>query len=106
MTSLQTPPATGRESQPPGVVRRRGSLPRWAMPGAFAVAAVAAALLIVATSLNYVLVVLGAGVVATVAVVVASRAVEGGRKATDRLVTCLVTAAFVLAILPLVSLVW
>jgi phosphate transport system permease protein len=87
-------------------IRRRGSLPRWAMPGTFAAAAVVAALLIATTSLNYVLILLGAVVVATVVVVAASRAVEGGRKATDRLVTCLVYAAFVLAVLPLISLVW
>ena len=36
----------------------------------------------------------------------ASRAVEGRRKATDRLVTCLVTTAFGIAMVPLVSLVW
>jgi phosphate transport system permease protein len=39
-------------------------------------------------------------------VVGASRAVEGRRKATDRFVTCLVHAAFLLAVLPLISLVW
>lgn len=44
-------------------------------------------------------------VVYCVAIYVLSRAVEGGRKATDRLITALVTAAFILALLPLVSLV-
>lgn len=42
----------------------------------------------------------------TLAVYVVTRAVEGPRKATDRLVTCLVTTAFGLAMVPLVSLVW
>jgi phosphate transport system permease protein len=37
---------------------------------------------------------------------VLSRVVEGGRRATDRLVTCLVTAAFSIAMVPLVSLVY
>jgi phosphate transport system permease protein len=37
---------------------------------------------------------------------VLSRVVEGGRRATDRLVTCLVTTAFGLAMVPLVSLVY
>jgi phosphate transport system permease protein len=38
----------------------------------------------------------------TLAVYVASRAVEGGRKATDRLVTCVVVTAFGIAVVPLV----
>jgi phosphate transport system permease protein len=45
-------------------------------------------------------------VLGTIAVYVGTRAVEGRRKATDRLVTCLVTSAFGLAMLPLVSLVY
>jgi phosphate transport system permease protein len=106
MTSTETTPSVGASAPDVGVVRRRGSLPRWAMPGTFALAAVVALVLILTTSLNYVLVVVVAAMVATVAVVVASRAVEGSRKSVDRLVTCLVTGAFVLAILPLVSLVW
>lgn len=40
-----------------------------------------------------------------IAIYVFSRAVEGGRKATDRLVTTLVAAAFLLALVPLISLV-
>lgn len=49
-------------------------------------------------------IVLGA-VLYCVAIYVFSRAVEGSRKATDRLVTALVTAAFILALVPLISLV-
>ena len=45
-------------------------------------------------------------VLGTLAVYVATRAVEGSRKATDRLVTCLVTTAFGIAMIPLVSLVY
>ncbi len=41
-----------------------------------------------------------------VLIVVVSRIVEGGRKAVDRLVTSLVVTAFVIAVLPLVSLLW
>ena len=107
MTSTETVQDRGPDTGTDGAaaaIRRRGSLPRWAMPGTFAAAVVVAALLITTTSLNGVVVVLGAGLVATVAVVGASRAVEGRRKATDRLVTCLVTAAFLLALLPLISL--
>ncbi|WP_077488310.1 phosphate ABC transporter permease PstA [Sinomonas mesophila] len=35
-----------------------------------------------------------------------SRAVEGGRKAADKLATCLVVGAFLVALLPLVSVIW
>ncbi|CAA9567543.1 MAG: Phosphate transport system permease protein PstA [uncultured Thermomicrobiales bacterium] len=45
-------------------------------------------------------------VLGTVALFVASRLLEGRRKATDRLVTALVTTAFAVAMLPLVSLVY
>jgi phosphate ABC transporter permease subunit PstA len=45
-------------------------------------------------------------VLGTLAVFVATRAVEGRRKATDRLVTCLVTTAFGIAMIPLLSLVY
>jgi phosphate transport system permease protein len=41
-----------------------------------------------------------------VAIYFVSRLVEGPRKATDRLVTSLVATAFIVALLPLVSLVW
>ncbi len=37
---------------------------------------------------------------------IVSRIIEGGRRATDRLVTSLVATAFVIALLPLVSLAW
>jgi phosphate transport system permease protein len=51
-----------------------------------------------------VLLVLLAAVLGTVALVALSRAVEGRRRATDRLVTCLVWGAFAVAMVPLVSL--
>ncbi|WP_066518090.1 phosphate ABC transporter permease PstA [Curtobacterium ammoniigenes] len=41
-----------------------------------------------------------------VLIVVISMIVEGGRKAVDRLITSLVTTAFIIALLPLVSLLW
>ncbi|KGJ80793.1 phosphate ABC transporter permease [Cryobacterium roopkundense] len=41
-----------------------------------------------------------------IAIYVFSRAVEGSRKATDRLMTALVTAAFVIALLPLISIIY
>ena len=42
----------------------------------------------------------------TVVIYVASRLVEGRRRATDRLVTALVSLAFTVALLPLISLMW
>jgi phosphate transport system permease protein len=105
MLSIETTPSLGPDAPGTGVVRRRGSLPRGAMPGAFLLATVVGVALILATSLNPVVVALGAAVLPTLAVVGASRAIEGRRTSTDRLVTCLVTAAFLLAVLPLVSLV-
>ncbi|HEY5663106.1 MAG TPA: phosphate ABC transporter permease PstA [Ilumatobacter sp.] len=50
--------------------------------------------------------VLLAGVVYVVAVYVVSRRVEGRRRAFDRLMTALVTAAFALVVVPLVSVIW
>ncbi|KQQ05133.1 MULTISPECIES: phosphate ABC transporter permease PstA [unclassified Rathayibacter] len=41
-----------------------------------------------------------------IAIYVVSRLVEGGRKAVDRLVTSLVATAFIVALLPLISLLW
>ncbi len=52
----------------------------------------------------------GTGVIAALIYVIAiytlSRAVEGSRQATDRLVTALVSGAFILAMIPLVSVTW
>ncbi len=73
---------------------------------------VAVALLIaIAVSLpvpgtNVTMVVLLAGVIAVVATYVISRRVEGRRHAQDRIVTGLVTASFVVATLPLISLIY
>jgi phosphate transport system permease protein len=81
-------------------------LPRWA-PLAIAGGSLAVALGLVAL--------LGGGPVAlvvlamlvfAVASTVVSRRVEGSRRATDRLVTTIVTSAFLLAMVPLVSLLW
>jgi phosphate transport system permease protein len=47
-----------------------------------------------------------AAVLGTVAVYVGTRVVDGRRAATDRLMTCLVTGAFLIAMIPLISLVY
>ena len=96
-------------TSPPGIERdsmQQPSLPTWApvvvFVGSLAVAAVVVRLL-------------GGGIVATgvltsplylIAIYVTSRIVEYPRRATDRVVTGLVTTAFALALLPLVTLVW
>ncbi|WP_060713549.1 phosphate ABC transporter permease PstA [Pseudonocardia sp. HH130629-09] len=96
-TGLETPAAT------PTVLRRKGSLPSWAPWALLGASAVLtgglAALLGFGIGLWAVL----TAVVFAVATYVVSRTVEGGRRATDRLVTVVVTTAFLLAMLPLVS---
>jgi len=72
----------------------------------FGVLVVMAVVLGLLTGLDVVVLVLLVAVVGTLAVVGTSRVVEGGRKAKDRFVTCLVHGAFLLAMVPLVSLVW
>jgi phosphate transport system permease protein len=85
---------------------RRPRLPRWA-PLLVAVVAVAAGALLALS--------LGGGVIATVvlaaiiylvALPVWSRVVENARAATDRLVTALIWTALVIALAPLISMLW
>jgi phosphate transport system permease protein len=104
-TSTRSP-----ETSPP-VARLQPSpvgrpLARWFTPTVFGALVVAGVVLGRATALGTVAVVLLVAVVGTLVVVGTSRAVEGGRKATDRFVTCLVYGAFLLAMVPLVSLVY
>jgi phosphate transport system permease protein len=72
----------------------------------FGVLVVMAVVLGLLTGLDVAVLVLLVAVVGTLVVVGTSRVVEGGRKAKDRFVTCLVHGAFLLAMVPLVSLVW
>jgi phosphate transport system permease protein len=104
-TSTRSP-----EISPP-VARMRPSsvgrpLPRWFPSAVFGALVVIGAGLGLAAGLNTVVVVLLVAVVGTLVVVGTSRAVEGGRKATDRFVTCLVHGAFLLAMVPLISLIY
>jgi phosphate transport system permease protein len=100
--SPETSPPVPR-LQPSSVGR---PLPRPFTPAVFGALVVVGAVLGLATGLNTVAVVLLVAVVGTLVVVGTSRAVEGGRKATDRFVTCLVYGAFLLAMVPLVSLIY
>lgn len=85
---------------------RANALPRYAPIAILAGCAAVAAGLLALTSFNIPSLVALTVAFYTVAIVVASRAVEGSRKATDRLVTTLVYIAFGLALLPLVWLSW
>ena len=81
-------------------------LPRRAPVGLFAAGVVVGALIALLTGGGVAVAVIYAAILGTLAVFVVSAAVDGRRKATDRLMTCLVTAAFLIAMIPLVSLVY
>jgi phosphate transport system permease protein len=103
----QTTPALSTAVTPPvapGPVHTGGRLPRWTPWACFAGALAVVALLDLAFSLNPALYAVYTVVLGTLAVFVVARAVEGRRKATDRLVTCVVVSAFALALVPLLSL--
>ncbi len=87
-------------------VRHARRLPRLAPSGLFLLGVLLGAALSVLTGFTIVLTAIYGVVLGTLAVYAGSRAVEGARKAVDRLVTCVVTSAFLLAMLPLASLVW
>ena len=108
MSQTSTAPVATGSSTPGGPRRteRTGRLPRWAPWAAFAGAAVVVGALWPLLDLNIALFVLYTVVLGTLVVYLLTRAVEGSRQATDRLVTCLVVSAFGLAMVPLVSLVW
>ncbi|WP_448641271.1 phosphate ABC transporter permease PstA [Geodermatophilus sp. URMC 63] len=92
--------------EPDGSVPRHRSLPRWAPLGLYLAGVALGALVSLLTGFSIALTVLYGAILGTIAVHVGSRVVEGRRKATDRLVTALVTTAFAIAVLPLVSLIW
>jgi phosphate transport system permease protein len=106
MSSTSTASVALDPTLPAGPVRRRPRLPRWSGWAVFAAAAALVALLDLAFDLNIALYAVYTVVLGTIGVYVLTRAVEGSRKATDRLVTCLVGSAFGLAMVPLVSLTW
>jgi phosphate transport system permease protein len=106
MSSLSTAPAPSGNKIAPAPPARSRRLPRWAPLAVFAGALLVVVVLDLLSSLNLALYAICTVVLGTVALYVLSRAVEGGRRATDRLVTCLVTSAFAIAMVPLVSLVY
>ena len=104
MTTASAPPRQGPSLS--GNSLRAGRLPRWAEPVVLlAVAAVVAiAFLLIGFSLTGWVIV--TAILYVVAIGVVSALVENRRKATDRVVRALVTIAFLLAMLPLVSTLW
>jgi phosphate transport system permease protein len=97
------PRSTVSERGPVHVQRR---LPRFGPLGLYLGGVALGAALSAVTGFSVTSTVIYGVVLGTLAVYVASRAVEGRRKATDRLVTALVTTAFAIAMVPLVSLVY
>ena len=84
-------------------LERQGQLPQWAVPGALVAAAIVVGAVLAPTGWSTGLFVVGTAVVYAVGLYIASRVVEGRRRATDRLVTIVVTCAFLIALVPLVS---
>lgn len=89
-----------------------GQLPRWAPWAILAISLVVAALVVwlvgsaAGSDFSPVAAIVIGYVLFLVAMTVVSQQIEGGRKATDRFVTGLVVGAFVLALVPLVSLIF
>jgi phosphate transport system permease protein len=86
-------------------LRARGELPRWAPWAVLVGSFVVVGGILAVTSFSVPLLVVLSAVLFAVATYVLSVVVEGRRKATDRLVTIVVTSAFLLALMPLVSVV-
>jgi phosphate transport system permease protein len=106
--STETPlaPLEAPGAHTAGPVRTQRRLPRFAALGLFLLGIVVGGLLSALTGFSVALTVVYGVVLGTLAVYLVSRQVEGRRKATDRLVTTVVTSAFVIAMIPLVSLVY
>jgi phosphate transport system permease protein len=102
MTVLETPaaPSPATASQLPVLTRR--TMPRW-VPWALAAASVAVGVVLGLVQGNRALAVVEAGLLFMVVLTAVSWRLEDSRRARDRLASSLVTTAFVLAILPLVS---
>jgi phosphate transport system permease protein len=96
----------GALPQPPSGLTVQGQLPNWAVPGGLAASAAVVGLLLALVGFNIGLFIVGTVVIFAVGLYVASRRVEGRRKATDRLVTVIVSSAFGLAVIPLVSVIY
>lgn len=98
-----------RKQHPPRVPKApigHRRIPGWGQPLVVSLALAAAALLAVATNVGTGLLVVAAAIVAGVVIYGWSRIVENRRTALDRAITYCVTAAFAVAVAPLVSVLW
>ena len=106
---VQTPPTAPR---PQASRLTSGHLPRWAPWGLFVLSAVVSGVVfaVMAVAAGDAFSIAGWAVVTVLAyfllITVTSSVVEGPRKGIDRLVLAVVAAAFLLAMLPLVSVAW
>jgi phosphate transport system permease protein len=105
-TEASIAPAAAGAATPTRPVRTQRRLSRAGLAGLFSGGLVVGAALSALTGFGVVRTVVYGAVLGTLAVYVSSRVVEGRRKATDRLVTSVVTSAFAVAMVPLVSLVY
>ncbi len=99
-TTKNDPPAA------PTTQRTPSRMPQGAAWMALAGAVIVAVLAVLVLGLNVALAAVGAAVLYAIVMYAWTRAVEGRRSATDRLVTTVVTSAFVIAMVPLVSLLY
>ncbi|BDZ55673.1 phosphate ABC transporter permease PstA [Agromyces marinus] len=109
MTTTITPPETGRRAAAPvSNSLTAGKLPNgasWMILGASLLvsAGLFAVLAFASGSFDWVAWIVVGAVLYVVTITLVSRLIEGTRRATDRLVTALVTGAFLIAMIPLVS---
>ena len=104
--STDTRAAPETAAPPRGPVRVERRLPRFALVGVYLAGIVLGAGLSALTGFSIAAALVYGVVLGTLGVYLVTRAVQGRRKATDRLVTSLVTTAFGIAMIPLISLVW
>ncbi len=112
MTITAAPPSTSPPSVSPALRITNGRLPKWA-PWAILVGSLAVSLVffgVMAAASGSELSLAGIGIVTVltylVLITVISSVVEGRRKGVDRLVTGVVASAFLLAMVPLISVAW
>ena len=100
-TQVSAPPPGGRRAR-----LTRNQRPAWLVPAIGVAAIVAGAALAALAGFNVALWAVFAAVLFLVAAPLAVTAVEGRRRGADSLMSYLVYAAFVLAVIPLVSVIW
>ncbi|WP_306231838.1 phosphate ABC transporter permease PstA [Agrococcus beijingensis] len=106
---MTTATAPRRQAENPLTAGQLPAWSPWALLGAAVLVGAAIAALIAGASGSQFSIVTTAVIgfiLYLVAITVVSQLIEGGRKATDRFVTGLVVGAFLLALIPLVSLIW